>query len=601
MAYNPHNPLIVQSDRTALLEVDNPRYEECRDQLAAFCELIKSPEHIHTYRLTPLSLWNARAAGMTAEEMTSVLDEYSKYDVPGNIVHDIRDYVGRYGRLKLFIQDGSLLLQAADNLLMTEIRHNKAIQKYLLAPLDARTVEIPLLERGRIKQMLIKIGFPVEDLAGYTDGDQLEVRFREITRGGKPFMPRPYQEAATASFWAGGSAAGGSGVLVLPCGAGKTIIGMDAMVRAQMQTLIIVTGITAAHQWRDEILDKTTLTEDMIGEYSGETKNIRPVTIATYQVLTSRRNPDKKRKTKGRPDNLDGSDEFDDIDLDERPKKSALSPEAAEGYLNLDLFNRQNWGMIIYDEVHLLPAPVFRITAEIQAKRRLGLTATLVREDGREDDVFTLIGPKKADVPWKVLEKQGWIATAICTEIRVALADSHRLEYAIADPREKYRLASCNPIKEDLIAALFEKHNNDSVLVIGQYLDQLDSITKRFDAPVITGKTPQREREQIYSAFRTGEIKRLIVSKVANFSIDLPDANVAIQVSGTFGSRQEEAQRLGRILRPKSDGSIAHFYSLVTRETRDQEFATHRQLFLTEQGYRYEIIDAEALLQSPSS
>ena len=575
-----------------LPKLDNPRYEECRDLLAAFCELIKSPEHIHTYRLTPLSLWNARAAGMTADEMTQVLEEYSKYDVPGNIVHDIRDYVGRYGRLRLFMKDGSLMLQAEDNLLMTEIRHTKSIQKYLLNPIDARTVEIPLLERGRIKQMLIKIGFPVEDLAGYTEGDKLELRFREITTHGKPFMPRPYQEAATASFWAGGAASGGSGVLVLPCGAGKTIIGMDAMVKAQMQTLIIVTGITAAHQWRDELLDKTTLTPDMIGEYNGERKEIRPVTIATYQVLTSRRDPNKKRKAKG--DETEFETEPGWAETPVKPKRN--SPEAAEGYLNLDLFNRQNWGMIIYDEVHLLPAPVFRITAEIQAKRRLGLTATLVREDGREDDVFSLIGPKKADVPWKVLEKQGWIATALCTEIRIALEDANRLEYAIADPREKFRLASCNPLKERVIEELFIRHANDSVLVIGQYLDQLDSITQRFHAPVITGKTPQKEREQIYAAFKSGEIKRLIVSKVANFSIDLPDANVAIQVSGTFGSRQEEAQRLGRILRPKSDGSIAHFYSLVTRETRDQDFATHRQLFLTEQGYRYEIVDAETIL-----
>lgn len=592
MAYNPQNPLIVQSDRTALLEVDNPRYEECRDQLAAFCELIKSPEHIHTYRLTPLSLWNARAAGMTAQQMTHILEEYSKYDVPGNILHDVRDYVGRYGRLKLFMQDGRLLLRADDNLLMTEIRHTKAVQKYLLSSVDARTVEIPLLERGRVKQILLKIGFPIEDLAGYTEGDPLEIRLREITRHGKPFMPRPYQEDATSAFWAGGSAMGGSGVLVLPCGAGKTIIGMDAMVKAQMQTLIIVTGITAAHQWRDEILDKTTLTEDMIGEYNGDRKEIRPVTIATYQVLTVRRDPAKKRGKKGEAEAVLGIevDEWNEAEI------NAATPEMAEGYLNLDLFNRQNWGLIIYDEVHLLPAPVFRITAEIQAKRRLGLTATLVREDGREDDVFSLIGPKKADVPWKVLEKQGWIATAVCIEIRIPLDEGLRLEYAVAEVRDKFRLASCNPRKEDVIAALFEKHKDDNVLVIGQYLDQLESITKRFEAPIITGKTPQRERESIYAAFKRGDIKRLIVSKVANFSIDLPDANVAIQISGTFGSRQEEAQRLGRILRPKTDGSTAHFYSLVTRETRDQEFATHRQLFLTEQGYRYEIVDAETLL-----
>ncbi len=602
MAYSPENPLIVQSDRTALLEVDNPRYEECRDQLAGFCELIKSPEHIHTYRLTPLSLWNARAAGLSAEDMVGILTEYSKYDVPGNILHDIRDYVGRYGRLKLFMQDGSLYLRADDNLLMTEIKHNKTVQKYLLNSIDARTVEITLLERGRVKQALLKLNFPVEDLAGYTQGDAMEIRLREVALSGKPFLPRPYQEDAANAFWQAGAATGGSGVLVLPCGAGKTIIGIQGMVKAQMQTLIIVTGITAAHQWRDEILDKTTLTVDMIGEYSGDRKEIRPVTIATYQVLTARRDPNKPRKGKkgavteiAEPEDLVGAE--DTNAWEEAAALGKDSKQQSEGYLNLDLFNRQNWGLIIYDEVHLLPAPVFRITAEIQARRRLGLTATLVREDGREDDVFSLIGPKKADVPWKVLEKQGWIATAICTEIRIPLADDNRLEYAVADPREKFRLSSCNPRKEDVIAALFERHRDDNVLVIGQYLDQLESITKHFEAPVITGKTPQRERERIYDLFRRGIIKRLIVSKVANFSIDLPDANVAIQVSGTFGSRQEEAQRLGRILRPKSDGSIAHFYALVTKETRDQEFATHRQLFLTEQGYRYEIIDADKLFE----
>lgn len=596
MPYNPQNPLIVQSDRSVLLEVDNPRYDECRDQLAAFCELIKSPEHIHTYRLTSLSMWNARAAGMTAEDMVRVLDEYSKYDVPGNISHDIRDYVGRYGRLQLFKQDNVLVLRADDNLLMTEIRHNKTLQKFLLAPLDARTVEIPLLERGRLKQALLKIGFPIEDLAGYTEGDALELGLREITLAGKPFLPRPYQDDAANAFWANGSAAGGSGVLVLPCGAGKTIIGIQAMVKAQMQTLIICTGITAARQWMAEILDKTNVTEEMIGEYSGDVKTIRPITVATYQVLTVRRDPNKPRKTKKGSD-ADAQEtlepEADDWDAPAPPKKKGLGEE--DGYYNLDLFDKQNWGLIVYDEVHLLPAPVFRITAEIQAKRRLGLTATLVREDGREDDVFSLIGPKKADVPWKVLEKQGWIATALCTEIRVSLNEGSRLDYAIADPREKFRLASVNPGKEDVIAYLLEKHKDDNVLIIGQYLEQLDSILARFEAPIITGKTPQREREKIYGQFRTGEIKRLIVSKVANFSIDLPDANVAIQVSGTFGSRQEEAQRLGRVLRPKSDGSIAHFYSIVTRETRDQEFATHRQLFLTEQGYRYEILDAEKL------
>jgi DNA excision repair protein ERCC-3 len=597
MPYNPDNPLIVQSDSTALLEVDNPRYAECRDRLAGFCELIKSPEHIHTYRLTPLSLWNARAAGIGAEEMLQVLTEYSKYDVPGNIQHDIRDYVGRYGRLRLFKQDGRLLLQADDNLLMTEVRHTKSVQKFLSRPVDARTVEVPLLERGRLKQVLLKVGLPVEDLAGYTDGDQLQVRLREVTRSGLAFRPRPYQEDAAAAYWAGGSASGGSGVLVLPCGAGKTIIGMQAIVLAQMQTLIIVTGITAARQWRDELLERTTLTEDQIGEYSGECKEIRPITIATYQVLTTRRSA-KAAARKAKKD-----DSLRTVSLDQWNSAEDHSDDDSDdpmgGYANLDLFSRQNWGLIIYDEVHLLPAPVFRITAEIQAKRRLGLTATLVREDGREDDVFSLIGPKKADVPWKDLEKQGWIATAVCTEVRIPMDGSHRLEYAISDPREKFRLASVNPRKEEVIEALLRRHRGENVLIIGQFLEQLDLILQRFKAPIITGKTPQRERELTYAAFKRSEIKVLIVSKVANFSVDLPDANVAIQVSGTFGSRQEEAQRLGRILRPKSDGSVAHFYSLVTRETRDQEFSTHRQLFLTEQGYRYEIVDAEALLAEP--
>ncbi len=597
--YNPQNPLIVQSDSTALLEVDNPLYEACRDKLAAFCELVKSPEHIHTYRITTLSLWNARSAGMDAKEMLTVLHEYSKYDVPGNILHDINEYVGRYGKLRLYQEEGRLLLRAEDNILMTEVRHTKTVQKYLLELVDARTVEVPLLERGRLKQALLKVGFPVEDLAGYTDGGRMELSLREVTKAGKPFLPRAYQEDAVAHFWAGGSAGGGSGVLVLPCGAGKTVIALQTMARAQMFTLIIVTSVTALHQWRDEILDKTTATPDMIGEYSGDKKEIRPITIATYQVLTSWRDPAKPKKTKtGKQSQLDKElaeiAEEEGITSTEEPLVKMR--RGAEGYQNLDLFNRQDWGLIVYDEVHLLPAPVFRITAEIQAKRRLGLTATLVREDGGEDDVFSLIGPKKADIPWKVLEKQGWIATAICTEVRVSLADSNRLEYAIAELRDKFRIASINPVKEDVIRVLLERHKEDNILIIGQYIEQLEALQVTFGAPIITGKTPQKERDKTYAAFKKGDIKVLIVSKVANFSIDLPDANVAIQVSGTFGSRQEETQRLGRVLRPKAEGVLAHFYSLVTRETRDQEFAAHRQLFLTEQGYRYEIVDAETLL-----
>jgi len=578
--YNPENPLIVQSDRTLLLEVDNQRSEACRDRLSIFCDLVKSPEHIHTYRMSPLSLWNARAAGMTAEEMEETLRKFAKYDIPGNVLADLRDYVGRYGRLKLTRGEGALVLHSDDPILMVEILHNRAVQKFVRRQIDDRTIEIPLLERGRIKQALIKIGFPVEDLAGYVDGDHLEFRLRDFTSSGALFHVRNYQRAAADSFWAGGSVQGGSGVLVLPCGAGKTIIGIETMVRAQMQTLIIATGITAARQWKQELLDKTTLAPDQIGEYSGERKEILPVTIATYQVLTSR------KSREGRKGGGEEGAEPASGDLGE-----------AEGFVHLSLFDRQNWGLIIYDEVHLLPAPVFRVTAEIQAKRRLGLTATLVREDGREDDVFSLIGPKKADIPWKELEKEGWIATAVCTEVRIPMDDRPRLEYAVAEKREKYRIASTNPRKDNVVWALVRKHRHDNVLVIGQYLDQLDKLAQALGAPLITGKTPQREREQLYGQFKSGVIKRLVVSKVANFSIDLPDANVAIQVSGTFGSRQEEAQRLGRILRPKSDGSIAHFYSLVTRDTNDQEFAVHRQLFLTEQGYRYEIVDEEDALR----
>ncbi|HVA26472.1 MAG TPA: DNA repair helicase XPB [Chloroflexota bacterium] len=554
------NPLIVQSDRTVLLEVDNPRYEECRDRLAAFAELVKSPEHIHTYRISPLALWNACAAGLSVAGMLATLEQYSKWDVPGNVLADIREYAGRYGRLKLTKVAGALLLEADDPLLATELWHHKQANPLLVERVDDRRFRVDLLERGRLKQTLVKLGFPVEDLAGYVEGEHLELSLRRQLADGSPFGLRAYQLQAADSFWAGGGVTGGSGVLVLPCGAGKTVIAMDVVARAQTSTLIMTTGITASNQWKRELLDKTSLHEREIGLYSGERKEIRPVTLATYQVMTYRR--------KGE-------------------------------FVHLNLFNERNWGLIVYDEVHLLPAPVFRVTAEIQAKRRLGLTATLVREDGREDDVFSLIGPKKCDTPWKVLEKQGWIASAVCHEVRLPLAEELRLPYAVGDPNEKFRIASCNPGKLDVAAWLADHHREDQVLVIGQFLDQLDLLAERLAAPLITGKTPTHTREQLYGQFRTGELKRLVVSKVANFAIDLPDANVAIQVSGTFGSRQEEAQRLGRILRPKSDGRQAHFYSLVTRDTRDHDFAVNRQLFLTEQGYAYDILDARELMEPP--
>lgn len=562
MNYNPQNPVIVQGDRSILLETDNPRYEEARDALALFAELVKSPEHIHTYRITPLSLWNAASAGMTADEIINALLEFAKYEVPQNITQDVKDYVQRYGRLKLIKQEpgDNLCLFSLDEALMVEIYNHKVVEPFIEAKIDKNNILVKKGMRGRLKQVLIKIGFPVEDLAGYVEGEPLNINLLETSRSKTPFNLRIYQRDAVDIFYAGGSSRGGSGVLVLPCGAGKTIIGIGVLTRLKQHTLILCTNITALRQWRDEILDKTDLPPSQIGEYSGEFKNIKPVTITTYQILTYRRKKD-------------------------------------EDFVHMNLFNLQSWGLIIYDEVHLLPAPVFRAVAEIQGKRRLGLTATLVREDEKEDDVFSLIGPKKFDVPWKVLERQGWIAKALCTEIRIPLPEAERLRYAVADTKSKFRIASENPAKIEAVNLLIEKHKDDNILIIGQYLDQLDILAKRFNAPIITGKTPNKDRERIYGDFKSGKLKRLIVSKVVNFAIDLPDANVAVQVSGTFGSRQEEAQRLGRVLRPKAEGNFAFFYSLVTKGSKDQEFAENRQLFLTEQGYRYRIISIDGMNQ----
>ena len=539
------------------METDGPNFEDARDAIASFAELVKSPEHIHTYRVTALSLWNAAAAGMNADEIIDNLTHYSKYDVPQNITAEIRDQVSRYGRLKLYKgDDGGLILEGEDPLLITELLNNKNVQPYVTGSTNGTRIMVKPGDRGNVKSALIKIGFPVEDLAGYVEGAPLKHDLREKALSGKSFGLRKYQKESIDAFYVRGSNRGGSGVVVLPCGAGKTVVGIGAMHALQTQTLVLTTNTVALRQWKNEVLDKTTLTADQIGEYSGDSKEIRPVTIATYQVLTY-------RKTKDSP------------------------------FVHFKLFDEGNWGLIIYDEVHLLPAPVFRATASLQARRRIGLTATLVREDGREEDVFSLIGPKKYDVPWKVLEKQGWIAQAICHEIRVPLLDEERYHYAISDKRTKFRIASTNPLKDKLCEKLVKKHKADNVLIIGQYLDQLRELAELFKAPIITGRTGTKERERLYGAFRSGEEKLLVVSKVANFAVDLPDANVAIQVSGTFGSRQEEAQRLGRVLRPKSDGTIAQFYSLVSRDTCDQDFSVKRQLFLTEQGYRYDIRLAE--------
>ena len=555
MPFTPQNPLVIQSDRTVLLEVQNDLYEDARDALARFAELEKSPEYLHTYRITPLSLWNAAAAGLTANEIISSLDQYSKYDLPPNVRVEIADQVSRYGRIRLTRQDGGLVLESEDRALIAEIARHKVVSPLIKTQANANRLQADLADRGKLKQALVNIGYPAQDEAGYNEGRALPFQLRNPTLGGDAFNLRDYQTSAAQVFHAGGAASGGSGVIVLPCGAGKTVVGMQAMAALQTATLILCPSTVAVRQWIHELLDKTTLTEDQIGEYSGLEKAVRPVTIATYQIITYR-----QRKL--------------------------------GGYPHFGLFDREEWGLIIYDEVHLLPAPVFRITADLQARRRLGLTATLVREDGHEKDVFSLIGPKKYDVPWKVLEKQGWIATAECHEIRINLPDDLRMEYALTDDRQKYRFAAENPDKMTVLDQLLEKHQNDNVLIIGQYINQIEKIAAHFNAPLIMGQTKVADREKLFAQFRNGEITRLVVSKVANFAIDLPDANVLIQLSGTFGSRQEEAQRLGRILRPKRNGLLAHFYSIVTRDTRDQEFAANRQLFLPEQGYHYDILYA---------
>ena len=542
-------PLIVQSDKTLLLDVDHPLSTECRRAIAPFAELERSPEHIHTYRLTNLGLWNARAAGHDAEGVIDTLIKYSRYAVPNSLLLDVAETMSRYGRLRLEMNPiHGLVLVTTDSAVLEEVIRAKKIAPLLGARIDDETIAVHPSQRGQIKQSLLRLGWPAEDFAGYVDGQAHPI---DLNQDG--WKIRSYQELAAEGFWHGGS-----GVVVLPCGAGKTIVGAAAMSHAKATTLILVTNTVAARQWREELLRRTTLNEDEIGEYSGSKKEIRPVTIATYQVMTK--------------------------------KKNGV-------YAHLDLFDSYDWGLIIYDEVHLLPAPIFRFTADIQSKRRLGLTATLVREDGMEGEVFSLIGPKRFDVPWKEIEAQGYIAPAECIEVRVTLTESERLAYATAEQEEKYRKGATTKTKSKVVEQIAMHHQGDQVLVIGQYLDQLDELSELLKAPVIKGETPIAEREVLFNKFRSGEIKCLVVSKVANFSIDLPDATIAIQVSGAFGSRQEEAQRLGRILRPKSDGRGARFYSVVSRDTLDQDYAQNRQRFLAEQGYAYKIIDADDIFQ----
>jgi DNA excision repair protein ERCC-3 len=542
-------PLIVQSDKTLLLEVDHPDAKACRMAIAPFAELERSPEHVHTYRLTPLGLWNARAAGHDAEGVVDALIKFSRYPVPHALLVDVADTMDRYGRLQLLNDPvHGLVLRGLDKIVLVEVAKSKKLAGMLGARLDDETIAVHGSERGRLKQALLKLGWPAEDLAGYVDGESHEI---ELAQDG--WHLRSYQQEAVDGFWAGGS-----GVVVLPCGAGKTLVGAAAMATAKATTLILVTNTVAGRQWKRELVARTSLTEDEIGEYSGERKEIRPVTIATYQVLTSRRNG---------------------------------------AFTHLDLFGARDWGLVIYDEVHLLPAPIFRFTADLQARRRLGLTATLVREDGREGDVFSLIGPKRYDAPWKDIEAQGWIAPAECTEVRVTLTDAERMSYAVTEAEERYRVASTARTKLPVVRALLDKHPNEQTLVIGGYIDQLHELGEFLDAPIIQGSTTNKERERLFDAFRRGEVKTIVISKVGNFSIDLPEATVAIQVSGTFGSRQEEAQRLGRVLRPKADGRQAHFYTVVSRDTIDTEYAAHRQRFLAEQGYAYTIVDADDVLR----
>jgi len=545
-------PLIVQSDKTLLLEVDHPTAAEARAAIAPFAELERSPEHVHTYRLTPLGLWNARAAGHDAEQVVDALVRFSRYTVPHALLVDVADTMDRYGRLQLAKHPvHGLVLISLDRAVLEEVLRQKKIAPMLGERIDDDTVLVHPSERGRLKQALLKVGWPAEDLAGYVDGEA-----HPIELDNADWTLRPYQQQAVDSFWAGGS-----GVVVLPCGAGKTLVGAAAMAQAKATTLILVTNTVSGRQWKRELLARTSLTEEEIGEYSGEKKEIRPVTIATYQIMTTRR--------KGE-------------------------------YRHLELFDSRDWGLVLYDEVHLLPAPIFRLTADLQSRRRLGLTATLVREDGREGDVFSLIGPKRYDAPWKDIENQGWIAPADCSEVRVTLTDAERMAYATAEPEDKYKLAATARTKLPVIEAIVNQHPDDQVLVIGAYLDQLEEISQHLgDIPIIQGSTPNKERERLYDSFRSGETRVLVVSKVANFSIDLPEAAVAIQISGTFGSRQEEAQRLGRVLRPKHDGRQAHFYTVVSRDSLDAEYAAHRQRFLAEQGYAYTIVDADDLIGRP--
>lgn len=546
-------PAIVQSDGTILLFVDSPLFKEAREKFSLFAELVKAPDYVHTYKITPISLWNAAAMGISSTQVIDTLREYSSYAVPENIIAQVSDYIERYGRVKMIRKGEDIHLLTDDPGIGELIFSDKKAAGYIEKQISDREFKIRKYARGHLKLFLVKMGYPVEDWAGYSPGSPFRFRLTDLKL-------RPYQVDAIESFYAGGSERGGSGIIVLPCGAGKTIVGIGVMEKLQTETLIIVTSTVAARQWKDELLRWTDISPEDIGEYSGDRKEIRPITIATYNILIHRK---------------------------------------GEDFSHLGIFDAKNWGLVIYDEVHLLPAPVFRITAEIQAKRRLGLSATLVREDGREDEIFALIGPKKYDAPWKTFEEKGWIASALCFEIRVPMPTKVRLEYMRATKRKKFTIASTNPEKLKALKKILKLHKKDRILIIGQFISQLREISRLLKAPLITGNTPNMEREKLYDDFRNDRLNILVVSKVANFAINLPSANVAIEVSGTFGSRQEEAQRLGRILRPKEEGR-AYFYTIVSRETVDEEYSARRQIFLTEQGYKYTIINLEDLNEKSS-
>lgn len=555
---NKDAPLIVQGDGTILLDVGAKDFEEIRNFMLVFAELVKSPEYIHTYRITLVSLWNAASLNYTSKSIISFLKKYASYEVPKNIIKQIESSIEKYGRVKIIKENEKYYLISEDENIIDEILNYKAVVKYIKNEIDSNKIEINPIYRGHIKLALINIGYPVRDLAGYKEGEKYSFNIRKkLASNGEDFILRDYQKDSVDAFYANGKPEGGAGVIALPCGTGKTIVGLEVMHRIQNKTLIIVTGVTACRQWREEILDKTDISAEDIGEYNGLSKEIKPITIATYKILTYRKNKE--------------------------------SP-----FVHFEIFFKHNWGLIIYDEVHLLPAPIIKLTSEIQSMRRLGLTATLIREDGLEKDVFCLIGPKKFDMPWRELEEKKFIAEAYCYDIRIPLDENHRADYIISNDKIKFRIASENILKYDIVKKIIEKLKGKNILIIGQYLSQLDEMQKRTGYAIITGKTPQSERDIIYKKFKSGEIKALIVSKVANLAVDLPDANVLIQISGTFGSRQEEAQRLGRVLRPKKGENKSYFFSIITSDTKEEDFSHKRQLFLTEQGYHYELLDKDS-------